>query len=338
MLTNHPTTTAALSLSLLSLFFGLAFTNTSRLVSVNADSISYTTDLANGIWTDADGNLGNSGSYSKAPFVIDEGEHRFLFSAGFIYNAATPYFGSHNAYAVPYHDFDHPRLTPFRDLTNGRNAVLVLNDSLINAKITSMVFSTTYVANAHQYIDMIYSLNDGLSWHLAATPSGYTRDGLTIHFNHSIAGNRLRIGIMSRYDYATYPYRYLVNPTLSFTISGLDAVEEASAFASLVEIYTPCDSDIDGLTLVTQDVANNLKDQYQRLSAAAKTIFDNSEISLGNRHLDRLNFLLHKHSITLNYDVSSIHETEEDHNYQYAVFPVVILGIMGYVITKRKPQ
>jgi len=338
MLTNHPTTTAALSLSLLSLLFGLSLPSSNKMVHINAESFSYTTNLVNGIWTDADGNLGNSGSYSKAPFIIDEGEHRFLLSAGFMYNGTTPRIGSHNADAALYHDFDHPTLAPFRNLANGRNAVLVLNDSLSSAKITNMSFSTTQAANAHQYIDMIYSLNDGLSWQLASVNSGYTRDGLTIDFSHTVSGNRLRVGIMTRYDHATYPYRYLVNPNLSFTYLGLSPVEEASALASLVEAYTPCDSDIDGLTLVTQDIANNLKDQYQSLSVEAKTIFDGSEISLGNLHLDRLNFILHKHAIALNYDVSSIQETQTHSSYQYVFLPVIILGIIGYVITKRKPQ
>jgi hypothetical protein len=338
MLTNHPTTTAALSLSLLSLFLMLAVSPQGEILTVTGETSSYTTNLASGTWIDADGNLGTDGSYNIAPFIIDEGAHKFLFSAGFVYDGITPRLGSHTADAALYHDFDHATLEPFRHLTNGRNAVLVLNESLVNAKITSMSFATTQAANGHQYIDMIYSLNDGLSWHLAPTPSGYTRDSLTINFSQSISGNRLRFGIRSRYEYSTSPYRYLSNPTLSFALQGLTATEEASALAALVEIYTPCESDIDGLTYATQAIAHNLKDQYLSLSAEAKTIFDTSEISAGNRHLDRLQFIMNKHTISINNVALSTNGGSLNKNHNDMLLAIITFGIIGYVITKRKPQ
>lgn len=334
MLTKIKTTVAALSLCLLTTFL-IFSSHTDDEVIVSAEPKTFTTNLGNGTWHDYQGNLSNGRNYEVAPFTIIDREHSFLFSSGYLHEGITPRLGSHNATAANYHNFNHPALAQFRHLSSWKSTVFVINKSLINTRVTNITFSMTNTVNGHQYIDLIYSLNDGLTWQHYQDMTGYTyTDGLTISFDCSMVGNRLLFGVLTRYNAITY--RYLVDPVLTFTYEALTVEQEAHTFANLIGTYTPCESDTDGLTLVDSFVANNLLEQYQTMSLPARIIFDEMVISQDVTYLDRLIFIINKHSII--HDVR-VNKTIIDHKNNDAtlyLLPLLMVGIFVYVVAKRK--
>ncbi len=295
---------------------------------VMAASGTYTSDFDNALWKDANGSYDNRTDYSKAPFLIEETSQSFIFSSGYDDATNGPRLGSQNLATYAYHDFDHPALLPFRSLTTNTNeAVIVLATALVNQRITSFTFEYLLTSGGAQTIHYIQSLDDGNTWSLVG--SGSTTGVLSLTFTQPIASVHVRLGILATYTAASY--RYISNPRISYSYEDLGTGEASLLLAALVEDYTPCASDGDGLIVTTAAIAESLRQQYLDLAPAEQTSFDQSEAK------SRFDFILSKHGLTTTQGIINLQVVDINHAAAWWLPITAVIGIMVYG-TKRKTQ
>jgi hypothetical protein len=298
---------------------------------VEAETNTYTTSFNDFPWKDVNGSYSTRADYTKAPFIVEEETHSFLFSAGYDDATGGPRLGSQNSTAYQYHDFDQASLWPFRNLTsNPSEAVIAMTTSLVGHKVTNVSFSWNATYNGPQDVHLIYSLDDGSNWHIAT--SGATTSGSPLVFSNVISGNHLRIGILT--GYKQLAYRYLENPTISFLFEPMTDNESASSLMELVATYTPCETDTLGLLLSSDAIATSLADQYNSLSENARAILNGGLMEDDTPYRQRLDLILEAHGQTISVNPDSINEIT---NYSSIVFMAILsTGIIVYGTTKRK--
>lgn len=303
------------------------------LLLVQAETGTYATDLANATWRDSQGLNVDRTDYTKAPFYIEDNGHTLLFSAGCYPDSTVPRLGSHNAASYAYHDFDHASLVQFRGLTNNKNAaVIVLTTPLLGAAVTSLTFSWSSTSGGAQDVNYLYSYDGGHHWNIAET--GTTESKTSIQFNETVVGNHVQVGVLL--TYSAVAYRYINNPNLSIDQRTLTNQERAEALMDLVASYTPCLTDDQGLLLADENVANNLKNQYDALPLEAQTIFDAGMIDAITSHRERLRFILGYHQIELMTNHAVFQKSLDA--YEYVFILIAMVGVLGYAASKRKDQ
>jgi hypothetical protein len=79
---------------------------------------------------------------------------------------------------------------------------------------------------------------------------------------------------------------------ISLNYRTLTDSESVTVLTNEVLLSTPCVSDEDALTLITDNKKNDLITKYNQLSTTAKTLFQNESIGDGYTAYERYSFLI----------------------------------------------
>jgi len=294
------TTKKGLLLSLSTLMalvvFLTQFDNTSVF---QAEALTLTADFATGTWINKNGQANQFTDVANSPYQVNTNDIEYIISTGF-YDAGTnqAVFGALNNVSVSthYNLGKASLLAAVNTLTDeALEASIFMNQDLVNVAIESMTISWTDKSNdIYSFFYFIYSLDGGLTWQVDdnSKKTNFNDGALTAVFNvNAIQGNRMRVGFLTTKSTNTLGL-YLTNPTISLNYRTLTDSESMTMLKNEVLLYTPCESDEDGLILMTNDKKFDFITKYNQLSSSTKTLFQNESIGNGYTAFERYEWLL----------------------------------------------
>jgi hypothetical protein len=264
-----------------------------------AEALTLTADFATGTWINKNSQANQFGDVENSPYRVTTNDIEYIISTGF-YESGTSsaIFGAKSALAVSnhYNLSKDSSLAAVNALTNETfEASIFMNEDLWNVDIDSMTISWTEKSNdIYTFFYFIYSLDGGLSWQVDedTKKTNFNDGALTAIFDvNAIQGNRVRVGFLTTKSSNTLGL-YLTNPTISLNYRTLTDSESVTVLTNEVLLYTPCVSDEDALTLITDNKKNDLITKYNQLSTTAKTLFQNESIGDGYTAYERYSFLI----------------------------------------------
>jgi hypothetical protein len=264
-----------------------------------AEALTLTADFATGTWINKNRQANQFGDVENSPYRVTTNDIEYIISTGF-YESGTSsaIFGAKTALTVSkhYNLSKDSSLASVNDLTNETfEASIFMNEDLWNVVIDSMTISWTEKSNdIYTFFYFIYSLDGGLSWQVDedTKKTNFNDGALTAIFDvNAIQGNRVRVGFLTTKSSNALGL-YLTNPTISLNYRTLTDSESVTVLTNEVLLYTPCVSDEDALTLITDNKKNDLITKYNQLSTTAKTLFQNESIGDGYTAYERYSFLI----------------------------------------------
>lgn len=265
----------------------------------NAQALTLSADFAAGTWINKNGQTNQFSDVANSPYRVTTNGIEYIISTGF-YESGTSsaIFGAKTALAVSnhYNLSKDSSLAAVNPLTNETfEASIFMNEDLWNVEIASMTVSwTDKSSDIYGLFYFIYSLDGGLSWQADedTKKTNFNDGALSAEFDvEAFQGNRMRVGFLTTKSANTLGL-YLTNPTISLNYRTLTDLESMTLLKNEVLLYTPCESDEDGLILITENKKNDLTVKYNQLSSPAKTLFQNESIGNGLTAYDRYEWLL----------------------------------------------
>ena len=264
-----------------------------------AEALTLTADFATGTWINKNSQANQFGDVANSPYRVTTNDIEYIISTGF-YESGTSsaIFGAKTALTVSnhYNLSKDSSLASVNALTNETfEASIFMNEDLWNVDIDSMTISwTEKSSDIYTFFYFIYSLDGGLSWQVDedTKKTNFNDGALTAIFDvNAIQGNRVRVGFLTTKSSNTLGL-YLTNPTISLNYRTLTDSESVTVLTNEVLLYTPCVSDEDALTLITDNKKIDLITKYNQLSTTAKTLFQNESIGGGYTAYERYSFLI----------------------------------------------
>jgi hypothetical protein len=232
--------------------------------------------LTNSTWFNASGVQVVGDTTTGSPYRIFTNGYNYILSVGSNdVGSSRVLFGATNkTSADAYAKFTHPSLTGFSSISRNHSfeGVIVQFDNFYYLKVTTLQLQWGTDSTSDSYTgNMIYSIDQGLSWTILGPNQTVTPGSSagSIDFTHTIQSSYLRVGIFLSNN-VNNDRIYIKNPELSIGYTLLTDREQAEQFASEIQDYTLCATDINKMKQLTTTKKNEFIDKYERLSVGAK--------------------------------------------------------------------
>jgi hypothetical protein len=285
-------------------FFLLLFTFFAMLISstrfeVFASALTIQTNfLLSSTWKDASGEQVVGNTITGSPYRILTNGYNYLLSVGSNDTGSNRVlFGATSlTLANDYFDFDHPNLAAFRSISRNHSfeGVITLFDPLYYAKVTSIQLQWGNGSTPDGYVsNMIYSINKGTTWNILGSNQTITPGSSlgSFTFSETIQSSYLNVGVLLTNNLNGNAI-YIQNPELAITYSPLTDLEQANQFASELQNYSPCATEENNMTQLTNTKQAEFMDKFNRLSTNAKNLLSTITMGAGFNAADRYQYLV----------------------------------------------